>query len=188
VSIEKLKKEHNVQTRWIHFPLHPDTPQEGQLLSDMFKNLPPENLQSMRDNMRNLMAEAGLPYGDRSMTYNSRIAQELGYWADTQEAGATIHDLLFNAYFVDNLNINDKEVLLDLAGKSGLDQEEAARIIDGRVFSPQVNSDWERAWKEGVTGVPTFTAMDLHVVGCQPYEVLERFVNHLRELQTSNSN
>jgi predicted DsbA family dithiol-disulfide isomerase len=183
VSIEKLKQEHNVQTRWIHFPLHPDTPQEGQSLADLFKNRAPEDIQAMRDNMRSLMKEAGLPYGDRSMTYNSRLAQELGFWADTQTEGKALHDLLFKAYFVDNLNINDTDVLVDLAGKSGLDQSEAKRILEGRVFSPQVNKDWERAWQEGVTGVPTFSAMDLHVVGCQPYEVLERFVNHLRELK-----
>ncbi len=158
------------------------------MLSELFKNLPPENLQAMRDNMRNLMAEAGLPYGDRTMTYNSRLAQELGYWADTQEGGETLHDLLFKAYFVENVNINDHAVLIDLACKAGLDGTEAARILEGRVYSPQVNSDWERASKEGVTGVPTFTAMDLHVVGCQPYEVLERFVNHLRELQASPDN
>ena len=78
-----------------------------------------------------------------------------------------------------------RQIFVDLAGKSGLDQSEARRILEGRVFSPQVNKDWERAWQEGVTGVPTFSAMDLYVVGCQPYEVLERFVNHLRELKTT---
>jgi len=29
VSIETLKQEFNVTTRYIHFPLHPDTPDEG---------------------------------------------------------------------------------------------------------------------------------------------------------------
>jgi len=187
VSIEKLKQEHNVQTRWIHFPLHPDTPQEGQSLADLFKNRAPEEIQAMRDNMRTLMEEAGLPYGDRSMTYNSRLAQELGYWADSIEGGETIHDLLFKAYFVNNLNINDVDVLVDLAVEAGLDQTEARRILEGRVFSPQVNKDWERSWQEGVTGVPTFSAMDLYVVGCQPYEVLERFVNHLQKLQAGEA-
>lgn len=151
----------------------------------MFKNRAPEEMQAMRDNMRRLMEEAGLPYGDRSMTYNSRLAQELGFWADTQDVGDAIHDLLFKAYFVDNLNINDVDVLLDLAKNAGLDQAEARRILKGRIFSPQVNKDWERAWQEGITGVPTFSAMDLNVVGCQPYEILERFVNHLRTLQTA---
>ena len=137
----------------------------------------------MRDNMRNLMHEAGLPYGKRSMTYNSRLAQELGGWADTQESSEDIHDLLFKSYFVENENINDIEVLVRLADKAGLDKKEARRILEGRIFSPQINQDWERAWESGITGVPTFSSRDLFVVGCQPYEVLEKFVNHLRELQ-----
>lgn len=173
-----------MQTRWIHFPLHPDTPDEGQSLSDLFKDRSDEDVKAMRENMKNLMTEAGLPYGNRTMTYNSRLAQELGSWADSQDQGDSIHDILYKAYFVDNVNINDIEVLVSLSGAAGLDEIEARRILSGRVFSPQVNSDWERAWKEGITGVPTFSAMDLHVVGCQPYEVLERFVNHLRQLQT----
>ncbi len=72
--------------------MHPDTPQEGQSLADLFKNRAPEDIQAMRDNMRNLMEEAGLPYGNRSMTYNSRLAQELGFWADTQAGGEAIHN------------------------------------------------------------------------------------------------
>ena len=140
----------------------------------------------MRDNMRNLMKEAGLPYGNRSMTYNSRLAQELGGWADTQESSEDIHDLLFKAYFVENQNINNIDVLVDLAVAAGLDKKEARRILEGRIFSPQINKDWERAWHSGITGVPTFTSRELYVVGCQPYEVLERFVNHIKELQVGN--
>ncbi len=140
----------------------------------------------MRDNMRNLMKEAGLPYGNRSMTYNSRLAQELGGWADTKESSEDIHDLLFRAYFVENQNINDIDVLVGLAVVAGLDKKEARRILEGRIFSPQINKDWERAWHEGITGVPTFTSRELYVVGCQPYEVLERFVNHLNELQVGD--
>jgi predicted DsbA family dithiol-disulfide isomerase len=162
--------------------LHPETPEEGQSLKDLFRNRPPEDLAAMRNHMRNLMQEAGLPYGDRTMTYNSRLAQELGCWADTQDSVADIHDLLFRAYFVENQNINDVDVLVSLASEAGLDQTEARRVLDGRLFSPQINKDWERAWQSGVTGVPTFTSRELYVVGCQPYEVLERFVNHLNEL------
>lgn len=137
----------------------------------------------MRENMRNLMKEAGLAYGNRTMTFNSRLAQELGCWADTQECIQDIHDLLFRAYFVDNQNINDVDVLIELAGEAGLDKKETRRILEHRIFSPQIDRDWERARQSGITGVPTFTSRELYVVGCQPYEVLERFVIHLKELQ-----
>ena len=140
----------------------------------------------MRENMRNLMKEAGLAYGNRTMTYNSRLAQELGSWADTQESARDIHDLLFRAYFVDNQNLSDTEVLIDLAGEAGLDKEETRRILEGRIFSSQIDKDWERARQSGITGVPTFTSRELYIVGCQPYEVLERFVHHLNELQAGD--
>ena len=34
MRIEQLRKEHDVQIRWIHFPLHPDTPAQGRSLAD----------------------------------------------------------------------------------------------------------------------------------------------------------
>lgn len=61
------------------------------------------------------MAEAGLPYGERTHTYNSRLAQELGAWADTQPGGEAIHDALYRAYFVDAVNISDVDALIEIA-------------------------------------------------------------------------
>lgn len=186
MSVERLKREHNVTTRWLHFPLHPETPEDGISLAELFAGRPAGQIEAMRQQMRERMAEAGLPYGDRTMTYNSRLAQELGAWADTVDPGEKLHDHLFRAYFVDNRNIGDKEVLVTIAGEAGLDQAEARRVLNNRLFSEYVNRDWQRAWEAGVTGVPTFTAKDLYVVGCQPYEVLVRFVAHLQNMQSGN--
>ncbi len=133
--------------------------------------------------MKSLMDEAGLAYGDRTMTYNSRLAQELGKWADTQPGGEAIHDKLYAAYFVDNINLSDVDALIDIAAAVGLDSSEARRVIEQREFEQAVDDDWQRAYQAGVTGVPTFTSNDLMVVGCQPYEILERFVTHLQDLQ-----
>ena len=70
MSIEKLKKNYPVKIRWMYFPLHPETPQEGLSLEDLF---PGRDLAPMKERMKSLMAEAGLPYGDRSHTFNSRL-------------------------------------------------------------------------------------------------------------------
>ena len=37
VSIDKLITEQNVKIKWAYFPLHPDTPLEGRLLTDLFR-------------------------------------------------------------------------------------------------------------------------------------------------------
>lgn len=176
MSIEKLRANYPIETRWIHFPLHPDTPPEGRSLAEMFAG---RDIEPVRARLKSLMAEAGLPYGERTHTYNSRLAQELGAWADTQPGGEAIHDALYRAYFVDAVNIGDSEALCRIAQSVGLDEVEARRVLATREFSARVDEDWQRSRATGVTGVPTFYASDLVVVGCQPYETLERFVQHL---------
>lgn len=168
-----------MEVTWAYFPLHPETPAEGQPLTELFKGRE-ERLQSFQEHMKQLMAEAELPWSERSMTYNSRLAQELAAWADTRRGGEALHNLLYRAYFVDNLNIADKSTLVSLSNQAGLDTTEAEQVLNERAFSDTVDRDWQRAAQLGITGVPTFVSNDLCVVGCQPYEILMRFVNHLR--------
>ena len=141
------------------------------------------DIEPIRQRMKGLMAEANLPYGDRTHTYNSRLAQELGKWADTQDGGDAIHDALYQAYFVDNINLYDIDALVRIAEEVGLDGSAARTVLEERSFEKAVDEDWQRARQLGITGVPTFYQNDLVVVGCQPYEVLERFVKHLLEQQ-----
>ena len=47
----------------------------------------PVDIPGMLTRLRQVARELDLPFGDRTMTYNSRLAQELGKWAGTQEGG-----------------------------------------------------------------------------------------------------
>ena len=156
-------------------------------MKELYRDRDPESTKAAGDHLKNGMAEAGLPYNRRTRLDNSRIAQELGAWADTQAGGATFHDAIFKAYFVDDRSISDKDTLVEIAESIGLDGQEARTVLDERSFSETVTRDWDRAWSDGVTGVPTFTSRDLFVFGCQPYEVLLRFYSHLVKLQTQDA-
>ncbi len=127
--------------------------------------------------MTGLMAQEGLPYGDRSHTYNSRLAQELARWAVGQPAGEAIHDPLFKAYFVDNLNIGNVDVLVEIAEKAGYDPAAAREALSKREFSDAVDADWQRSRDLGLTGVPTFVAGGHGVVGAQPLEALQSLLD-----------
>ena len=162
--------------KWVHFPLHPETPQEGRALADLFAGRSEAELKARQDQMRGLMAEEGLPYGDRTHTYNSRLAQEVGAWADTQEGGEAIHDAIYKAYFVEAKNIGDPNVLLNIVKANNLSVEEARKVIEERTFKDVVDEDWRKSHQLGVTGVPTFVAAGQGVVGAQPYETLEKFL------------
>jgi predicted DsbA family dithiol-disulfide isomerase len=175
VRIEKLRQAHKLRVKWIHFPLHPDTPQEGRSLADLFagRNY---DIPKMQAQMRARMEAEGLPYGTRTMTYNSRLAQELGAWADTQPGGEAIHDALFRASFVDAKNIGDADVLVEIAAAVGLPAEKAREVIEKRTHKDAIDADWEKSRQYGVTGVPTFVIGRNGVVGAQPYEALEELV------------
>jgi predicted DsbA family dithiol-disulfide isomerase len=136
----------------VHFPLHPETPAEGRALEDLFRGRNVDR-KAMHAQMKARMDAEGLPYGERTMTYNSRLSQELGKWADTQPGGEAFHDAMFRAYFV-----------------------EARDVLKERRFKDAVDADWAKSRHLGVTGVPTFVAGGYGVVGAQPYEVLVQLV------------
>ena len=175
MRIEKLRTEHDVKVEWVHFPLHPDTPPEGRALAALFGGRD-EDRRARHEQMKARMAAEGLPYGERTMTYNSRLAQELGKWSDTQPGGEAIHDALFRAYLVEARDISRPAVLLDIAQKAGLSVDGAREVLDKRTFTDAVDADWELSRRYGVTGVPTFVVGSQGVVGAQPYEVLEQLV------------
>ena len=175
MRIEKLRATYDIEPVLVHFPLHPDTPAEGREMAGFYaqRGLDPE---AMYQQMKARMDAEGLPYGRRTHSYNSRLAQELGKWADTQKGGEAYHDAAYRAYFVDARNIGDPEVLLDIVAKVGLDPAEAKKVLDERRFKDAVDADWQKSAAYGVTGVPTFVAARYGVVGAQPYEALAQLV------------
>ncbi len=176
MRIEKLKAEHNVKVEWVHFPLHPETPAEGRSLADLFAGRQVDR-KAMHAQMKARMDAEGLPYGERTMTYNSRLAQELGKWADTQPGGEALHDALFRAYFVEARDISQPAVLLDIVERLGLSVDGAREVLEKRTFEAAVDADWALSRQYGITGVPTFVVGRHGVVGAQPYEALEALVH-----------
>ena len=172
MRIEKLKRNFDVEIKLVHFPLHPETPAEGRSMKELYaaRGADPE---AMYQRMKKLMDAEGLPYGRRTHTYNSRLAQELGKWAETVPNGKALEDVFYKAYFVEARNIGDAEVLLELVRSAGLPVDEARKVLTERTYKDAVDADWAKSHEYGVTGVPTFVAGGYGVVGAQPYEVLE---------------
>src|SRR5262245_26441418 len=132
----------------------------------------------MHARMKGLMDAEGLPYSQRTHTYNSRLAQELAKWADAQSGFESVHAALYRAYFVDGRNIGDLEVLVDIAKSAGLPPDEARHVLVERRFKEAVEADWQLSRRSGITGVPSFIAGKYKVVGAQPYQVLSDLVRH----------
>ena len=131
----------------------------------------------MRSRLVALMDEEGLDYGDRTYTYNSRLAQELAVWGDEEGVTDALHDALYLAYFVDVRNLAETDVLVDVAESAGLDGVRARAVVEDRTNRETIDEHWRRATDMSVRGVPTFLSEGIGVVGAQPYEALEDLVS-----------
>ncbi len=168
-----------MEIQWKAFPLHPEIPEEGMTLEELFagRNI---DIREVKARLTRVAEELNLPWGDRKKSYNSRLAQELAKWAEEKGKGDAFHDAVFRAYFADCRNIGAMDVLADLAKNVGLPEKEARRVIDSRPYKDAVDLDWSRSRELGITAVPTFVLDHHAVVGAQPYEVLEQFLTNNR--------
>ena len=153
---------------------------EGRTLEALFAGRDYDIEASYR-RMKALMDAEGLPYEKRSHTYNSRLAQEIGKWADTEhpDKGDAVHNGFYRAYFVGRRNIAEEAVILDVVTAAGLPEAEAREVLTKRSFKDAIDADWTKSHQYGVTGVPTFVSNGYGVVGAQPYETLERFMEQV---------
>lgn len=167
--------EFEIGTRWTAFPLHPDTPKEGKTLEELFKGRD-FKIDQMMAHLKQVAIGLGLPFGDRKMTYNSRLAQEVGKWAESRDKGHDFHNSIFRAYFVDGKNIGKENVLVEVAESINLSGKEALKVIQDRTYRDAVDLDWKRSYQLRITAVPSFLFNNQLLVGAQKYEVLEKLL------------
>ena len=164
--LKKVISKYKINSEIIHFPLHPDTPKGGRNLLDLF-GCSQEELNQKNSMMSKLMNEENLEYNDREYTYNSRLAQELGYWAQFKYKNDVIHDELYKSYFIDKKNVYEIDILLNAASRAKLPQQEAKEILEKRTYKDVIDKHWECSHKIGVTGVPTYILGTSYLVGAQ---------------------
>ncbi len=130
----------------------------------------------MLTHLRQTARQLDLPFGDRRMTFNSRKAQELGKWAESEGRGEAFHQGVFRAYFADGLNIAQVPVLEAVAAAVGLPAGEAEAVLSRGDFREAVDQDWARSRAIGINAVPTFDMHGQQLVGAQPYAALADLV------------
>jgi len=170
----RLKDAFDLSVAYASFPLHADLPPEGLSIR---KHLAKRGIDvdAAHRHLGRLLEAEGLAFKPPEISYDTRLAHELGKWGEDQ-GKPEIHDALFRANFVEGVNLSRPDELVPVAERLGLDGAEAKRILSERTFGPRVDADWQRAEAFGITGVPTFIAGTQGVVGAQPYEVLEQWV------------
>jgi predicted DsbA family dithiol-disulfide isomerase len=85
---------------------------------------------------------------------------------------AQLLDAVNEAYFAQGRQVFDRDVIEEIAAKTGLDAAAAGDVIDGDGYADDVRRDELQARELGVSGVPFFVFdMALGVSGAQPTEM-----------------
>jgi predicted DsbA family dithiol-disulfide isomerase len=169
---DRLAREYDVELRVNYFPLHPGLPAEGIPLSKLFagRNI---DIGAIHARLSALLDAEGLPFTPSERVCDTRLAQELAKWAQS-ERGTALEKRFYKAYFVDGDNLGDPDVLVRVAVEQGLPEAEVRAVLTDRTWRAAIDADWQRSRGMGITGVPTYVMGRRGVVGAQPYEVLAR--------------
>jgi len=134
VRTEQLRREYGLSLHHTAFPLHPEIPEEGVDLADLFAGRGIDLAASFA-RLRTVADEVGLPLGERARTFNSRRAQELGKWAEEKGRGEVFRAAVYRAYFVAGCNIARPEELVEIASEISLDKDEALQVLRERRYA-----------------------------------------------------
>lgn len=172
---DRLQQEYGAKLRWTVFPLHPDTPDEGLELSELFAGRE-KDIEAMQARLALLASIEGLPLVARTRTYNSRRAQELGKWAESLGKGDLFRRAVYRAYFVNGCNIAHLDELIRIAKSVELPPDEARAVLRLRSFADAVDADWQRAGDKRISAVPTHLCGEKKLAGFGSYDDFKRLI------------
>ena len=140
------------------------------------------------DNISKLGIEDGIDFKYESTLYtNTRDAHRLMKLAQSKNDAKLTERLskfLFDAYFTKNLKLANRQVLLDVACKAGLEKREIMEVLDSDLFNREVEKDEGLALSIGIHAVPFYLFDGKYSVpGALPYN---DFKNVLRQVASEN--
>jgi len=160
-ALNGFEHSDRVTVTYRSFQLDPSSPATSDLsLEQMLARKYGQSLaqaRAMNNRVSAMAATAGLDFQlQDAHPANTFRAHRLLHFAATKGLGNELTERLMHAYFSEGVRIGDRDELLRLALQVGLDESEAAEVLDGDAFTDQVNADIALAQGFGATGVPFF--------------------------------
>ena len=172
---------------WHPFELNPQMSEEGENLREHLAakyGTTPEGSRQARARLTELGAELGFAfnYADDMRMYNTFRAHQLLHWAGTQGRQHALKMALFAAFFTHRRDVNDIEVLAEVAALIGLPKASALAVLTEGRFAEAVREE-EAFWtSRGITGVPAMVFDQRYLlVGAQGAETYKRILEKLAE-------
>jgi len=163
-----LAKDKNFTIEWKAFELRP----EGIELPEK----PPKYIAQAKSRIAAIGRKYGVLMIFNDQSKHSRLALEGAKFAEDHGLANEYHEAVFAAQFQQEKNINDLNVLTELALQIGLNQQEFRKALLTRNYEPAVLQDVEEAHRLGISTVPCYIVEGRAVYGAQSYETLEKLL------------
>jgi predicted DsbA family dithiol-disulfide isomerase len=170
-----LQGEYDLTLDWHGYELHPETPPGGIELSAKFGGK--ERVLAMQTRLLEFAKGFGIEEMKmRARSPNTRRALAIAEYARDRGKLERWRTLAMDAHWKRGLDLESDADLRALSAEAGLDPDAALAASRDPGFLSRIDRKRAEAEDLGVTGIPTFVIGERGVVGCQPYEVLARFV------------
>jgi predicted DsbA family dithiol-disulfide isomerase len=159
--LQQLKQDYDLKINWCFIEIHPDTPAKGMPTTELDYN--DEQWKGIVSSLNALIEQDQLPFKhEHQFTTNSRKALLLAEACKPlgSEVFYRLHNRLFEAFFVDMLNIGDESVLRQIATECNIPE-----VLIETALNNDIDKDSELekhldlyrqyATKAQITGVPT---------------------------------
>ncbi|MBL8360521.1 MAG: DsbA family oxidoreductase [Rubrivivax sp.] len=184
-ALAQLPPEVPIELHFQPFELNPTLGPEGadtvQYLSSKY-GIGPEQIARNQGVIRERGAAEGFAFGMRSRVWNTFDAHRLLHWAGLQGSDhqRALKRALLEAYHGQGRNPGDADVLVELAGRSGLDAEAAREVLASGAYAAEVRAA-EHEWQQlGISSVPSVVIDRRHLIqGGQPAAVFEQALRQL---------
>ncbi|MBN8811730.1 MULTISPECIES: DsbA family oxidoreductase [unclassified Sphingomonas] len=173
------------QIRFQPFELNPDMAPEGENVGEHIARKygsTPEQSAVNRQMIRDRAAALGFTMNGSadSRIYNTFDAHRLLHWAAIEGGQAALKHALFEAYFTDQRDPSDHDVLVAAAEKAGLDGAAAREVLASGRYAAEVRQA-EQLWQgRGIHSVPAIVIDDRWLIsGGQPPEAFEQALRQI---------
>ena len=188
-ALTRLDGTVNAEIHLQPFEVNPQLPPEGEDANErqMGKyGISEEQLEARRAVIRERAAAFGIAFNTHkgSRVYVTFDAHRLLHWAELQNRALALalKRILQRAYFSDDENISNHEVLVRLAREAGLDADAARRVLEGGEYADAVRTQERHFQQAGVHSVPTIIINGQHLnSGGQPPEVFEQALRQIAQ-------
>lgn len=186
-ALANLGAQIEADLRFEPFELNPGMAEGGQDIAEHLRGKYgslPADIARTHELIRVRGAEVGFTFdmSRRTRIYNTLDAHRLLYWARTAgtEKQRALQHALFTAYFTEGRDPSDRGVLLDLAGRVGLDAARAREILDSTEYTSEVRAHERLAHDRGIHAVPAVIVNDRYLIeGGQPVPVFENALKRI---------